>query len=668
MGEKKRSFKSISCLLKSNFFYAVLILIVSLTFSDTILLPVNHTLAQEGIPLNAITIVEPAEGSLIVSKKPSIKCQFSVPFLRESLYIGVDQTDMTALAKISDNGFTLTPFHVLPPGNHKVTIAFLDENNTIHTGEYKFRTRHSKLFEQAYTTNTLSGSYSQVIGKLDDAKTKQISDWTFEGNLNSESMISDGPWEVSVSTNARYTDQEHKVNDSLEKGFTLVDYTVKGKYDTGELALTASIGDVSVEGTRNTINNLSRKGGTLGMESNHFFLTGFTLRSRQIFGIDDGEDAEPDDSDHLVGITGGGNFLDDKLGFKLIYVSGGEKANSSSYGIWPNSQGTDGTAWGLEVTTDFFDQKLTTLFEYDISDYDAATGDEIGSKSDKAWLVKIGGTVNFFNYDMLYEYTGPDYKVVASSLQQDRKGFTVRSGFSMDQQSIQFNLGKYNDNIDDRPTYARMTTLEYGATYTLDKIAWLPMSLGWQRSTQDSSKEPTGTNKVKNTTNTIFGTISYLKDSWMIGMQPGYARLNDETSVNYDTVSTSITLFSSYTQERFSISPSVALNRFEDCSTGVEQDTLNYNLSFLVNLYQGLNIEGTGSYGSFDSDDNTTNQDSFNADLQLSYQFQEPVFSIISPKVLLRANHNDTKDKVAGASSKETIFYLLLSGSLDLSF
>ncbi len=497
---------------------------------------------------------------------------------------------------------------------------------------------------------------------------KQISDWNFEGNLNSESMISEGPWEVSLSTNARYTDQELKVSDPIQKGFTLVDYTVKGKYDTGQLALTAALGDVTVEGTRNTISSLSRKGGIIGAESNRFFLTGFTLRSQQIFGIDIKEDVEPDNSDHVMGMTGGANLLDGKLGFKLIYVSGGEEFNSSSYGIWPASEGTKGTAFGFEVTTDFFDQKLTTLFEYDISDYDAIIGDGIGSISDNAYLGKIGGTLDFFNYEILYEYTGPDYKVVTSSLEQDRKGFTARSGFSMDQQSIQFNLGKYNNNLVGRPTYARVDSLEYGATYDLNMIAALPMSLGWQRALQDSSKEPAGTNAIKNTTDTIFGSVSYLKEAWMIGVQPEYTRLNDQTSVNYDTTSTSITLFTSYNRERFSISPSVSLNRFKDCTTNVDQDTINYNLSFFVNLYDGLSIEGTGSYGSFDSDDNTTDQDNFNGDVQLSYQFQKPIHGILSPKVLLRAAHNNVEDKVADTSSRETIFYLLLSGSLDLSF
>ncbi len=171
MRKKGGSFKDMLCLLKSKFFILTLISAVGFCFFDTPVPPVNHTLAQDAAEQTVISMVAPEEGVLVISKKPEIKCLFSVPFLRESLYIGIDQTDMTALAKVNENGFTLTPFQVLPPGNHKILVTFLYENNTVHTGEYQFHSRHSKRFEQAYTTNTISGVYTQVIGKLDDAKT-----------------------------------------------------------------------------------------------------------------------------------------------------------------------------------------------------------------------------------------------------------------------------------------------------------------------------------------------------------------------------------------------------------------------------------------------------------------------------------------------------------------
>lgn len=653
----------VSCLFKNTLFIAALILAGCLSLLNTPVLPIDQLFAQE-----AIVLQSPKEGELIISKKPDINCSFSVPFLKESLYIAVDQTDMTALATVTEQGFTLTPFHVLPPGTHKVLVTFVDENNAVYTKEFEFRTRHSEAFEQASTTNKVSFTYSQLIDKRDDAKNRSLSDWELETNLNSQSMISEGPWEVSFTTNARYTDQQLETTDPLEKGLTLVDYMVKGKYDMGELALNAALGDVTVEGTRNTISSLSRKGATIGAESDNFFVTGFSLRTRQVFGLEDGQDAEPDTSDHLVGITGGGSLLDEKINFKTIYVNGGEQTNASSYGVWPNSAGTKGEAAGLEITTDFFDQKMTTLFEYGISDYDADTGDTADSISDKAYLGKIDGVLGFFNYDLLYEYTGPDYKVPTSSLQQDREGVSANTGFSFDTQSIQFNFGKYHDNLDDRPSVARIETLEYGAAYNLNKLPAVPMSLGWQRSLQDSSNEPAGTSEIKNTTDTVFGSISYMKDMWVIGLQPQYARTDDETSVNYDTASKSITVFSSYNKENFSISPSISFNRFEDFSTNVEQDTLNYNLSFSIHLYEGLDLEGTGSYGKVDSSSNTVDQDNFNGDLQLSYRFAKPVFGTFSPSLLLRATHDNTNDNAADTSTKETIVYLILSGSFDLSY
>ncbi len=655
--------KTFLYLAKCHFLFVLFISTFCLVvFSSTIVF-INHAFAQE-----SIEILSPHEGEMVISKKPEIKCQISIPYLQKSLYIQLDRTDITVLAEVTQDGFTLSPSKVLPPGNHTLLITFLDKNNAAHTKKHTFINRHSKMFEQISTTNNVSVIYSQVLAKMDDARTKSVSDWEVESNIGSKTIISEGPFEVSYATNARYTDQELSVSDPVEEGFTLVDYVINGKYSKGDLTLNASLGDVKVEGTRNVINSLSRRGGTLGAETSNTFLTCFSLRTQQIYGIDDSEDAEPDNKDHLIGVVGGISLLNKKMDVKLIYVTGGEQADNSSYGIWPDPAEAKGNAAGLEIKTDFFDKKMTTLVEYDFSDYDENTSDGIGSKSDKAFFGKVGGNINFFNYDVLYEYTGADYKIATSSLQQDRKGFTVKTGLSSQTQSIQFNYGDYNNNLDSNPTYARMDTLEYGANYNLNVISSLPVSMGWKRSLQDSSNEPAGASEIKNTTDTIFGSVSYIQGAWVCGVQPEYTQLDDETSVNYDTDSYTVTLFSSFTKERFSISPSISFNRFKDIPSDVKRDTLNYNLSASLNLYKGLDLEAAGSYGVLDSSNNSVDQDNLNGDIQLSYNLQKPIWGTFSPKLMLRASHDSSGDKVADTSSGETIVYLLISGSFDLSY
>ncbi|MFH2061049.1 MAG: hypothetical protein ABIJ59_19455 [Pseudomonadota bacterium] len=660
---KKVPFKKFLCFLKGPVVIASGFLIFGLSLFDTFIFPVNNCFAQD-----TITLLEPKEGALVISKKPEIQCRFSVKFLKQSIYISIDKIDMTVLAQITDNGFSLTPFHALPAGTHKLEVTFLDTDNAVHTKTYEFMTRHSTMFENISSTNKVSFIYSQVIDKFDDAEHRSISDWEVESNLNSQSRISEGPWELAFKTNARYTDQEHSPSDPVEKGLTLVDYMFEGKYDAGQMTYNAAMGDVSVQGTKNIISSLSRKGGTIGATSEHFSIQGFSLRTQQVYGLDGGLDLEPDTDDHLVGIKSGINAWEKRIELQMIYVTGGEKSNEASYGVWPEPGGTKGDAYGFELKTNFFDNKLQTLVGCDFSDYDDNTGDAAGSDSDKAYQAGINGVVGFFNYNVLYEYTGADYNVVTSSVTQDRKGITATTGLSSAVQAINFNFSQHNDNLDSKSTAPRIDTMEYGAAYNLMAISSMPISLGWQRSLQNSTLEPAGTSEIKNTTDRIFGSVSYLNGGWTMGLQPEYSQLDDETSIDYDTKSSSITLFSGYTAEKFSISPSISLNRFKDCSLGIEQDTVNYNLSFLLNIYKGLNFEGVGSYGVLDSSNNSVDQDNFNGDIQLSYQLEKPIAGIFSPKILVRASHSSTGDNVADTSSGETIVYLLISGSLDLSF
>ncbi|MBU1195429.1 MAG: hypothetical protein KKE62_19235 [Proteobacteria bacterium] len=641
---------------KTCYFFTVLLILSGVSSS------------QKAFGLDSIHFESPEQDQTLITKKPDIKGTISVPYLKDTLSVSMDQTDMTAIVKLSDTGFSLIPFHPVPAGNHLIRVFFMDKNNQPHEKEIKFSTRHSDLFETASSTNTVSMVYSNVLKKMDDAKTRSISDWEFESNLSSESVIGQGPWKVSFNTNARYSDQENEMTAPLEKNFQLADYLLKGEMDAGETSFQAALGNVSVEGTQNTIGSISRRGATFGATSKQFFLHGFTLKSQQTFGLDDSEDIQTDNDDHLLGFSGGLNLFDEKLGIKTVYATGGEKASNASYNIWPEPGGNSGNVVGLEVKTDFFTNKLTTRIEMDWSDYDTDTSDTAGSKTDKAYTGQISGTLNFFNYDLLYEYIGADYKVPTAGLVQDRKGYTAKTGFNFNAQSLSFNLGQYKDNLDKDPSRARVETLQYGSTYNLNTFASCPISLGFLRSTQNSSLEPAGSSEIKNTTDTVFGSVSHINGALVVGLQPEYSQMNDETTPDYDTRSKTLTLFAGYNKERFSVSPSICANWFEDLNRNVDNDTVNCNLSFYINIINGLDIEGAGSYTVLNASDNSIDQDSFSGDLQLSYKWSEPVLGIISPMIALRASHDNSSDKVTDIGTKGTLFYLMLSGSLDLSF
>lgn len=611
-------------------------------------------------PSESIIFTSPDNGVTIISKKPVIECSIEASYQRESLYVLLDQTDVSDLAVFTNKGFSIKPFLVLPAGQHRVYVSFEDEYGQLHEGEISFTSRQSEPFETAVSNNSISAVYSRVIAKTGDAKSRPLSDWGVEGNLSTENTIAQDSYKVSLQANARYIDQEKGLEEPLEKGVELVDFLLKGDVDAGGASLSGAIGDVSIEGTEYTIGSLSRRGVTLGASSVHYNLNGFSVKSQNTYGNNDG--------DHLSGVIGGARFFDEEVKVTTIYVNGRKDADVSSYNIWPTPSDTDGDAYGFEVVTDFFENMLITRVEAGFSDYDSDTTDDFGSESDTMYMGQLSGAIDFLDYNFLYEHIGTDYKVVTSSLQGDREGFRGSTGFSFADQYLSFTVGKYNDNLDEDPAIARLETLQYGVNYNLNAFTSWPITVNWQHSDQDSSLEPAGTSEIKNSTDTFFGSISYSRDAFIVGVQPEYTQIEDDTTADYDTRSVSLSVFSGYSGEKFSISPSVSFSRIEDINQNIESDNVSCNLSFTLNITEGLDIEGFAAYGLSDANDNSIDQDTFSGDLQMSYTPLEPIGGVFIPTIQLLASHAESTDDIANTDNSENLVYLILSGKLDLSF
>lgn len=613
-----------------------------------------------------IEFTRPQMNEVLVGKKPEIVCHINVAYLSPSLFIALDKVDITGLARIRENGFVFEPFHPLPSGSHVLFVTFLDQNNQLHKEELQFTSRHSQNFEQLSSKNTISAVYTQMVHKMDDARNRTIPDWQLESNLYSENAIGNDPWQVSFKTNARYSDQDAGMSDPLEKGFYFSDYLLKGEIKSDAARWTAAAGDVQVSGTPRTIGSLSRRGLAFGAEAETFSVDAFSFKTQQTFADDSSEDVGTDSNDHLYGVSGGLKFFDKKMRISATYVNGGEDA--ASYNTWPAPGARKGEAAGIEMTTDFFSKQLMTRMEADWSDFDEDTSDSLGSETDIAYLAQANGTLGFFSYDLIHEHAGADYKVATASMQQDREGTAAKTGFAFGRQTLGFNLSRYQDNLDQSPEKPRIESIQYGLNYTCSELPSMPLSAVWQRSNQNSTLEPAGTSEIKNMTDVLTGSVSLIKGAFVVGLQPEFTVMDDQTTADYDAESKSLTLFSSYSAEKFSISPSVTANEFEDKNQSTRKDTVNCNLSFSVSPVKQLSLEGAASYSILNSSDDSVEQDDFSGDFQISYTWEKGIGWILSPALQLRVNHSNSSDKIADTSTKETIVYLVVSGSLDFSF
>ena len=92
-----------------------------------------------------------------------------------------------------------------------------------------------------------------------------------------------------------------------------------------------------------------------------------------------------DPEDKIEGMSGDIDLFNKKANFKVIYVTG--QTPGTSFGTSSASGGSQGDTTGFVFKTDFFQQKLKTEMEYDISHFDQDT--QIPSPREKRQGVQI---------------------------------------------------------------------------------------------------------------------------------------------------------------------------------------------------------------------------------------------------------------------------------------
>lgn len=617
----------------------------------------------------SVTLVRPAVENTVIAKKPDFECLINISYDPASLYIELDYTDMTALADISDTGFTLTPIQVLSPGEHTLMVSFSDESGQETVKEFRFTTRHTETFEKAVSENAVSVNYSNVLEKTGDPMTQNLASWSLSSNLNSRTTLSEGPLTLGLNTNVRYLDQQTAIQEPEEKGPEIVNYQFTGLYEKDSTRVWANIGDVNIDYTQNTVSGLGRRGAHFGFGLGPLESSGFVVRSDQAYGIDGDSGLHLDNADHIYGAMAGLKLFQERLTFKTVYATGGESASDTSYGIWPEPGGTTGEGMGFEITTDFFEQAFRTRMEYDWSDYDSDVADNAGSAVDKAWLVQIDGQIDLFNYEALYEHTGPDYQIPGNSgSQTDWEGFTVSAGANFEKATIGLRYDQHNNNVNERPDEAKLTSNEMEAYLSVMPYETLSLEINGRRSIQNSTKEPPDTYETKTYTDTLGGLIQYAKDELTVGLEPSYSYEDDQTADDYDTSNGSVRVFCDWSTDRFTFSPSVTGSRYTDLSSQVKTDTWAAEIQFCFNIIQGLSLNGNLGYSKNYTDNDAVDTDDYNANIQLEYEFDSPIKGFLSPYLCLRLTHENSTDEIEDTHNKETIIYLLLSADLDLSF
>jgi hypothetical protein len=647
-------------------------LLVLLAFSDASYAqsaPVYTRLAK---------LINPPDGAEIIAKKPSIQVAILKPYVPDTLLVILDGIDITGVLDLTAQGFAFTPIEILPSGPHVLMVEGATQDGWEFREEFAFSTRHSKTFEEAYSRNEVTAVYENLVKSPDKTlagdgtKTEEgiegISDWRVDSNLSSKSFFREKGWQMSFNTNIRYLNQELPALEPEKRGLDLIDFLLTGAYTRDQMEFYTEIGDTLVDESEHTVSYLARRGGQASVQYGDFKLRGFAVKGEEVYGFEGGLGIDTNDDDHIIGGSAEAGFFDNRLTLKAIYATGGEEG--SYFGTYSADGPRKGETSGLVLKTDFFDQKLTTEFEVDYSLYDSDTSDDYSSEGDNAYRLKVGGQNGRYTYEALYKYLGPDYEVIGNQhLDKDTEGFELYTGALFENHSIDLSLSDYWDNVESDNLYSRIYTYQGRLDYSYKKFQSMPMGVTYEKSKVDSSKEPIDIMPTKIDTDTVSGTMSYIKGPWWLNLLASCSDQDDKTEADNDTTITTYSFIPTYTSDHFAISTGFNVYNTIYHLTDVDIDTYTVTLDIRGDTFQGkIAYELSGTYDSTKSSDDLTDQHSIRGDCKITYFPGENLWGYVNPSVGLKVLYDKTNDRVSDIEDEEIAIMLVLAVSTPFSW
>jgi len=657
-------------------------------------------------------------GDKLISKKPEFEAEIISEIKPGSLMVMVDNVDVTQIAEISGNRMAYRPFMVMPAGTHLLTFSAQDPQGNPLQQTISFSTRHTVRFEEAASTNEVTGLYEALMVKTDTTmgSTAGVAPSTgtlpysrVEGNWSTDNRIKDADWELSLKGNLRYFDQDQPVVYPLQYGVFPANYLLSGKYRKETYGLGVDFGDVMINESQYTAQNLARRGGLLSTNYKGFDFRAFSVLSQPVIGFYDGLGVHPTTDDHINGLSAGLKLLDKRMEFRAIYFKGGETPatfrtiTSPAAGTIPAAPGnllgttpgaTPGTGlsgsitpvspYGLSTTlgrkegevagflfnTDFLQSKLKSEVELAFSRFDPDLSDQVGFKDDKAYRLKLGGLYDKFTYEAFYEYIGKDFDVIGTWIQKDKQGMTVRGGAVFPTQSVNLTMTRFNDNVTGNPLYPRLVTTQGLVDYNYTRFSSFPINLNFSKTVQDPYDIPTGSTAPKSDTNTISGRINYMALPWNIGFQTALSRQDDQSLFNNDTTLRTFTLTPMVSYPTFGISCSLSLNQTEYQQGNYRTDNFLLNLQLTGKLFNSrVTYELGNTYNILKSTNNSSDTRMLTRNFRLGYFLGRFFNGLFNPTVGVRGQYNHLIDNVNFSTARDDFaLFLFISTSMPFSF
>lgn len=613
-----------------------------------------------------IRLINPAEGGLVIGKKPEIRFALLDAGAVKGITAILDGTDITNVMKQEGAEFSFKPIVALPSGQHTLQITVVTQDGQDLFQEAAFQTRHTEKFEEAVSDNEIGLVYKQRLAKSDSIETEVRS--RFDANLSSNSKLKNGGFETSLTGNMRYMDQNLPIAEPERKGVNLANFLWQTKYTKDKFSTGSDVGDLQLNETPLTVSGLARRGGQLSIAYDNYEIHGFVVRSKELFGFNGGLGIEGPTSEHIVGTGASAKLFQEKMLLKGTYITGGEKENS--FGTWGDVNQKKGRATGGTMQLKLFDEKLLFDSEYAETSYDGDTSDVYDAEKDKAYSYGLSGVMNIFSWKAGYQYIGPKYAVIGnSSAQSDYEGVNLEGTASFKTQTLTLGYSESNDNVEENPLVPQVTNTAVKAGYTFNGIENLTVGLNYDRSKQASALEPAGTEHVEIYTTNYAGNITYLVWKLNLGFTASHSVQDDRMPADQDTETDVYAFTPALTLDALTITPSYSYNTTWVKSTNLTTNTYTTGLTFNGDFFENrLLYDFGGTHNRTETSDGLTDNYTLALTYKVTYVLAEKFGAFVKPSLGIDGRYSSTHDYITDTRSHEKVVFLVFTCNLPFSF
>lgn len=611
----------------------------------------------------------PEQSATVTGRKPRIVVDFAAALQVESLAVVLDGQDVTPVARVSEKGLEYVPVVALPPGAHTLAITARDVAGAAVSGTLRFASRHSAAFEEVRTDNELGLNYEYAVKK--PGKLLQAPDSKFEGNLKVDVRGRNAGFTLGTNANLAFL-QPHPATPKVEgaspyppeEEVNLMDFLVSASYVSGGAGVTAEIGTLQIDQTQRTVSGMSRRGSRLGLQAGWFDASAFMFRGESTVGPEDPAGIGGTE-DHLYGFTAGAGFFDGGLKLKGVFVAGGDTGGSAGVG---GGEPREGRVYGAVLSTDFFQGRLTTAIEADVSSIEPSADAESGNLEGEAWSARAAGVLGVFGYEAAYEHRGREFLPIGNlQLEPDRAIASAGVSATLPAWRAAVKLSNTENNVEDDPALTRAATVQGTVDLSYTGFANAPFGASWQQSRQRSSHDLEGALPIDLTTTTFAGWANLAWGRLTLGLQATRSDMEDGNDEGTDTTTSTYSVTPSLNLGPVTVAPSYTSTRAKSTTTGVATDTQVAALDLRSAFFgQRLGWDLAGSWSASKASDASFDTASLDANARLALAFGPYRYWPAKMSLALKGVYSQSEDKVGGQKTDDLAVYLAVTAAIPL--